>query len=243
MKMNPIQSVTSHLLDLLFPRRCPVCAGIVMPWGNLICPDCMKKLSWVRRPTCKKCGKEVISDAIEYCCDCTKHRRSFDYGLSLINYDDIASRSMAQVKYNNKREYLDFYSEAMFRGLGKRILRMGADALVPVPVHGSRLRVRGFNQAEELAWRLSAKTGIPVDQSILKRTRNTAPQKSLDPSGRLKNLEQAFAAGYIPPNICSVILVDDIYTTGSTIEACTRVLKKAGMEHVYFVTIFIGHGQ
>ena len=106
MKMNPIQSVASHLLDLLFPRRCPVCAGIVMPRGNLICPGCMKKLSWVRRPTCKKCGKEVISDAIEYCCDCTKHRRSFDYGLSLINYDDIASRSMAQIKYNNKREYL-----------------------------------------------------------------------------------------------------------------------------------------
>ena len=217
--MNPIQSVTSHLLDLLFPRRCPVCAGIVMPRGNLICPDCMKKLSWVHRPTCKKCGKEVISDTIEYCCDCTKHRRSFDYGLSLINYDDIAGRSMAQIKYNNKREYLDFYSEAMFRGLGKRILRMGADALVPVPVHRSRLRVRGFNQAEELAWRLSAKTG------------------------RLKNLEQAFTAGHIPPNIRSVILVDDIYTTGSTIEACTRVLKKAGMEHVYFVTIFIGHGQ
>ena len=91
--MNPIQSVTSHLLDLLFPRRCPVCAGIVMPRGNLICPDCMKKLSWVHRPTCKKCGKEVISDTIEYCCDCTKHRRSFDYGLSLINYDDIAGRS------------------------------------------------------------------------------------------------------------------------------------------------------
>ena len=120
---------------------------------------------------------------------------------------------------------------------------MKADVLVPVPVHPSRLRIRGFNQAEELAWRLSEKTGIPVDRSILKRSKKTAPQKSLDPSGRLKNLEQAFTAGHIPPNIHSVILVDDIYTTGSTIEACTRVLKKAGMEHVYFVTIFIGHGQ
>ena len=130
--MNPIQSITSHLLDLLFPRRCPVCARIVMPRGNLICPECMKKLSWVHRPTCKKCGKAVLSDTIEYCYDCTKHRRSFDYGLSLVNYDDIASKSMAQIKYNNKREYLDFYSEAMFRGLGKRILRMKADVLVDV---------------------------------------------------------------------------------------------------------------
>ena len=61
----------------------------------------MKKLSWVHRPTCKKCGKAVLSDTIEYCYDCTKHRRSFDYGLSLVNYDDIASKSMAQIKYNN----------------------------------------------------------------------------------------------------------------------------------------------
>lgn len=229
--------------DFLFPRRCPVCSRIVMPKGNLICPDCMKKLSWVRKPTCKKCGKEVISDTIEYCYDCAKHKRSFDYGLSLINYDDISSRSMAQIKYNNRREYLDFYSEAMFRKLGARIQRMKADALVPVPVHPSRMRTRGFNQAEELARRLSEKLGIPVNDTILKRSKKTAPQKSLDPSGRLKNLEQAFMAEPVPSGIRSVILVDDIYTTGSTIEACTRVLKKAGIRHVYFVTIFIGHGQ
>lgn len=236
-------NLTDRIMDILFPRRCPVCGQIVMPKGDLICPGCMGKLSWVRRPTCKKCGKEVLSDTVEYCFDCTRRMRSFDYGLSLINYDDIASRSMAQIKYNNKREYLDFYSEAMFRGLGKQLLRMRADALVPVPVHPSRMRTRGFNQAEELARRLSGKTGIPVNHTILKRSKKTAPQKSLDPSGRLKNLEQAFAADHIPPDIHSVILVDDIYTTGSTIEACTRALKRAGMDHVYFVTIFIGHGQ
>lgn len=241
--MNPAKICYNNILDILFPRRCPVCARIVLPKGALICPGCMKKLSWVCRPTCKKCGKEVISSTVEYCYDCTRHRRSFEYGISLINYNDIASRSMARIKYNNKREYLDFYAEAMFCGLGPRILAMKADLLLPVPVHQSRMRTRGFNQARELARRLSPKLGIPVDTAILRRSKKTAPQKDLDPSARLKNLEQAFMAGPIPPCVHSVILVDDIYTTGSTVEACTRVLRKAGIKEVYFITIFIGNGQ
>lgn len=230
-------------LDLLFPRRCPVCFQIVLPKGDLICPGCMKKLSWVRRPTCKKCGKEVISSTVEYCFDCSKGRRTFDWGAALINYDEIASRSMAAIKYKNKREYLDFYSQAMYRKLGKRLLSMNADVLVPIPVHPSRLRTRGFNQAQELALGLSTLLGISVDSHILKRSKKTAPQKGLDPAARLKNLEQAFTVGPIPPHIRSVILIDDIYTTGSTIEACTRVLKAAGIERVYFAVIFIGNGQ
>lgn len=241
--MKIIPQGIDFMTDILFPRRCPVCGGIVLPKGDLICPGCMTKLSWVRRPVCKKCGKEVLDETIEYCYDCTRHKRSFDYGLSLINYDDTASRSMARIKYNNRREYLDFYSEAMVRKMGKRICFMDGDALIPVPVHPSRRRERGFNQAEELARRLSGPLGIPVNTSILKRTRKTAPQKSLDSGGRLKNLEQAFAASVLPSGMKNIILVDDIYTTGSTIEACTRALRKAGAEHVYFVTVFIGHGQ
>lgn len=242
-RRNIMKSCHDIVINTLFPRCCPVCGKIVIPKGSLICPGCMQKLSWVRRPTCKRCGKEVASDTMEYCYDCTKHRRSYEYGLSLINYDHIASRSMSRIKYNNKREYLDFYSEAICRKLGTRIIRMNADVFIPVPVHPSRLKTRGFNQAEELSTRLSTHLSIPVCTSILNRSKKTAPQKSLDPSGRLKNLEQAFSVSRIPSNIHSAILVDDIYTTGSTIEACTRCLKKAGMNRVYFVTIFIGHGQ
>ena len=106
--MKIIPQGIDFMTDILFPRRCPVCGGIVLPKGDLICPGCMTKLSWVRRPVCKKCGKEVLDETIEYCYDCTRHKRSFDYGLSLINYDDTASRSMARIKYNNRREYLDF---------------------------------------------------------------------------------------------------------------------------------------
>lgn len=230
----------SSALNLLFPRCCPVCGEIIIPKGALICPACMHKLSWVRRPTCMRCGKEIISGGIEYCYDCARHHRTFDSGMAIINYNELSSHSMAQIKYNNKREYLDFYAEAIYRKLGRRILRLHPDLLVPVPVHPSRLKTRGFNQAQELALILSEKLQIPVNTTLLSRSKNTLPQKALSPSERLENLEQAFISAPVPPGINTILLVDDIYTTGSTIEACSRVLKRQGAKYIHFVTIFIG---
>jgi ComF family protein len=233
----------SFLIDLLFPRRCPVCDGIVMPKGRLICPECVKKLSFVKDPVCKKCGKEVISADIEYCVDCVRYKRTFKYGRALVNYDENARNSMVKIKYKNKREYLDFYGEAICARYGKLIMRMEADVLVPVPVHPSRRKERGFNQAELLARRIGELLGIAVCSTLLVRNKKTMPQKGLDPAGRLQNLEEAFAIGQIVKGVEGVILVDDIYTTGSTIEACTRILKKAGIKRVYFLTICIGGGR
>ncbi|SEU05503.1 ComF family protein [Lacrimispora sphenoides] len=233
----------SYFVDLLFPRRCPVCDEIVMPKGGLICPECVKKLSFVKNPVCKRCGKEVISTDIEYCFDCVRHKRTFEYGRALLNYDETAGSSMAKIKYKNKREYLDFYEEAIYARYGKLIRRMEADVLVPVPVHPSRKKERGFNQAEILARRIGEHLGLAVCPSMLVRNKKTMPQKGLDPAGRLKNLEEAFSAGNMIEGVEGVILVDDIYTTGSTIEACTRALKKAGIKRVYFLAICIGRGQ
>lgn len=238
-----ITCLTTHCLDALYPRRCPVCDEIVMPKGALICPSCFPKLSYVKGPTCKKCGKQVFSETIEYCYDCTRRRHSFEHGLALINYDDYARHSMAAIKYNNKRQYLDFYGEAICQRYGPQILRMNAQALIPVPIHPSRKRRRGFNQAELLADIIGARLSIPVCPSALLRSKKTAPQKQLTPTERLKNLQQAFQPGDIPSNIKDVILVDDIYTTGSTIEACTRVLLTSGIRRVCVITICIGHGS
>ena len=153
----------TFLTDLLFPRRCPVCGGIVLPKGELICPGCVKKLSFVKQPVCKKCGKEITSAEREYCLDCTKHKRSFDYGRALLNYNDTAKKSMADIKYRNRREYLDFYAEAVCLRYGKLLMRLGADALVPVPVHPSRRRQRGFNQAEIFADRIGERLGSTME--------------------------------------------------------------------------------
>ena len=159
-----------------------------------------------------------------------------------LNYNEISARSMAQIKYQNRREYLDYYSEEMVRRLGHRISRMKAQFLVPVPVHPARKRQRGYNQAEELAVRLGKLTGIPVCTQALVRIKKTAPQKELTAGERLKNLEKAFAVRkeFLPPGTDGVILVDDIYTTGSTAEACSRVLKSAGVRRVYVLSVCIG---
>ena len=90
------------ILDLLFPRRSPVCGQIVMPKGSLICPGCVKKLSWVRGPVCKCCGKEIISGTMEYCPDCAAHPRSFSHGMALFNYNEISAPSLAMVKYHDR---------------------------------------------------------------------------------------------------------------------------------------------
>ena len=117
---------------------------------------------------------------------------------------------MAQIKYNNKREYLDFYGTALAARYGRTIRRMQADVLVPVPVHATRKKTRGFNQAEILARVIGKKLGIPVIPEMLVRNKKTLPQKDLSAAERLKNLSGAFAAGEIPEGIRSVILVDDI---------------------------------
>lgn len=239
---NIFQLLFQSAENILFPRRCPVCGEIVMPKGGLICPECMGKLSWIRGAVCMKCGRPLTDEVAEYCLDCMRHKRSFDRGFALLEYDDVSSRSMAQIKYNNKREYLDFYSEAVVRAMGKRLEKLGADALIPVPIHPSRKRARGFNQAEELARRLSEKLDIPMEAGILRRDKKTLPQKDLGPEERLKNLRKAFTASTLPAGMERVILVDDIYTTGSTAEACARALKAAGAKKVYVLALCIGHG-
>ena len=122
---------------------------------------------------------------------------------------------------------------------GKTISEMEADCLVPVPLHPTRYRKRGFNQAELLARELGALSGIPVRTDILFREKKTEAQKELTPDQRIRNLQKAFRADPEKADVSSVILVDDIYTTGSTAEACTRALKEAGVGKVYTACLCI----
>lgn len=234
-----------NLLDeILFPRRCPVCLDIVVPSGRLICEACRDKIQMIHSPRCMKCGKQLSEVTQEYCGNCAKGKRSFVQGVAGWDYTSVPVRRMvAEVKYHNKRQLLDYPCMAMAEAYTKLIAQWKPQCLVPVPLHRSRRRKRGFNQAEEVAVRLGRVWGIPVEKKLLYRVRKTRPQKELGEAARIRNLLEAF---WVDQERASryqcVALVDDIYTTGSTMEAGTRMMMCAGIEKVYVISLTAGRG-
>ena len=147
-------------------------------------------------------------------------------------------------------EYADWYAQAIWQQYGVQLRGLEIDAVVPVPLHRSRRNERGYNQAELLAKRLAKRLRVSMWPKALKRTRKTTAQKYLGGRERQRNLESVFALGSSPWGTGSswlehktILLVDDIYTTGGTAEACTRVLLEAGAQAVYLVNVCIGEND
>ena len=227
--------------DLLYPRRCPVCDRAVRPFGSLVCETCKDKLTYVKEPCCMKCGKELEEEETEYCSDCMRHRHLFDAGRALFDYKGI-SDSVYRFKYKGRQEYAVYYAECLYGRLGEWIRRCKPDALVPVPVHTSRSYMRGYNQAEVLASELGSIMHIPVETNLIKRVRKTSPMKNLSVSERQNNLKRAFKICCNDVKLSTIVIIDDIYTTGSTIDAMSYELRRAGVKYIYFVTLAIGKG-
>lgn len=189
------------------------------------------------------CGKEILEPEMEDCYDCAKRGRSFDGGVALLNYDAAAKKSIQGFKYGGRPEYADFYAEELVKRYGDRLRRWRPQAVFPVPAHKSRERSRGYNQAEVLAERIGERLRLPVWESVLIRKKKTTAQKELNAEARQRNLEQAMEVTGALRGLRRILLVDDIFTTGSTAEACARVLKQAGAEKVYLVSVCIGKNQ
>ena len=243
MKKKNKRTLRSFILQCFYPHRCPVCDGVLFFSEKYwIHPDCRKKLSFVQQPFCFRCGRAVSDAAKEYCPDCLRRRRSFARSVAALEYNEAARDSVVRFKYHGRQQYAVSYAEEIWRLRKEEILSFRADAFVPVPIHRDRLRKRGYNQAELLAEELSKFSGIPLRRDVLFRKRRTGAQKALGPEARIRNLAGAFSAGNVR-GLQSVIIVDDIFTTGSTMEACTRVLLSAGVKTVFGVTLCVGMGE
>lgn len=229
------------LTDLLFPRRCPVCDRPVKPFGKDICDGCRNALVLIREPRCLKCGKQLQDPGAEYCYDCARRRHAYTKGAALYSYSCIR-QTIYRFKYAGRREYADFLGRALAENLGAMILSWRPDALVPVPLHPDRERIRGYNQAALLAQELGKRLNIPVLSDWLVRVKNTSPQKALEGAARQNNLKKAFKIVQDDVKLNTIVIIDDIYTTGSTIDAAALECRTAGVRRVFFITLAIGKG-
>lgn len=241
-----LRKTKDKILQIIFPKTCPICEEILQKEQE-ICESCRKKLEYIREPKCKKCGKPFETDdeeqtIREYCADCGKGRHSYDSGMAVFRYGEDIRESISRFKYHNRRTYADFYGQEMARKYGQKIKTLGIQVLIPVPISKRKMVRRGYNQAGLIAKVLGETLNIPVDSEILIRDRDTTPQKELSNEERRKNLNNAFKMMRSAVKYKKVLLVDDIYTTGSTIDACAETLKRSGAGEIYFISLSIGAG-
>lgn len=240
------KSAGQHIIGIVYPNRCPLC-GVPMYAGSSgsICEKCDTRAEYVGDSFCMKCGKPVSADT-ELCMDCSKKATLFICGRAVFVYNKYMQKSMASFKYYGRAEYGKFYARQMFEIYGDWIKSISPDALIPVPIHEDRRLKRGYNQAEIIANWLGKLTGIQVINNLIIRQKDTSPQKGLSNKERSRNLYNAFdivkESRELYQNVKCVIIVDDIYTTGSTIEECSYVLKSVHINDIYFLCTCIGKG-
>ncbi|EOS25748.1 comF family protein [Lachnospiraceae bacterium 3-1] len=233
-------------LHLLFPPRCPFCDEVLFhslfAKGELICGECKHKLEYVREPACSRCGKPLEDERQEYCYDCGRKTFEYTQGKALWVYKGIVRDSLYRFKYHNRQEYAEYYSSELIREYGEWINKCNIQAVVPIPLSKKRLRQRGFNQAALVARKIGKKMNLPVFCDVLLRIKDTKAQKELNDEERKNNLKRAFKTRTNKVQLDHILLIDDIYTTGSTMNEAAKELKRAGVEKIYCLSVSIGRG-
>lgn len=232
-----MKKITEKIWNLIYPGRCVLCDAVLAGKEKDVCRLCGPKLQIITQPYCMKCGKALNKQEDEYCNDCLLHPHMYEQGRSLLVYDGIIKKSLYRFKYAGRKEYAKAYSHLAEQYLGDYINEIQPDALIPVPLHKKRYQKRGYNQSEVFARELGAGMGIPVVSKMVERVKNTLPQKELDRSDRQNNLKKAFKINRNDVKLNTIIIIDDIYTTGSTIDALAATLKEAGVQKIFFLTI------
>ena len=235
-----------NLIHLLFPPRCPFCDDVlfhsVFVPEELVCRQCQKKPEYVKEPVCKKCGKPIEDERREYCYDCSRNTRVYVQGKALWVYKGEVKDSLYRFKYHNRQEYTRYYGQQLVQAYGEWIKRCRIQAIVPIPLSRKRMRQRGFNQAELIAVEIGRHMELPVYNDLLYRVRDTKAQKALNDEERKNNLKKAFKTRTNKVQLNHIFLIDDIYTTGSTMTEAAWELKRAGVEEIYCLSVSIGRG-
>lgn len=248
--MNYIKTLYEYIdtfLNFIYPRNihCILCNDpIDRDELYSICAECKKKLKLVYGKTCVKCGKPLDElYIIDRCHDCINSSHYFTKAVSCLEYEDLAKKIIYDLKYHKKR-YISYHiAKIMY----DRLLCNDIDSfdmIMPVPLHKDKERERGFNQAYLICKYISKMTEIEVNSKSLIRVKNTITQNKLTKEERRENLEDAFKI-INKDNIDNrcILLIDDIYTTGSTVDQCSKVLIENGAADVYVATFATGRNN
>jgi ComF family protein len=235
--VSPLLSLAwRRTLDLVFPPRCVGCRS----FGSFLCSRCLATMRRAQPPRCPVCWMPVLSPAEGsgdggVCGRCRGRPFAFEAARCPFVYDGAAREAVHALKYQGLSAVAQVMARAMAECLEEWAL--SAAALVPVPLTGGRRRSRGYNQSEVLARELSALSGVPVVAGVLVRRRGASPQaRAADEAARRANVANAFAVRQRGRLAGPLLLIDDVMTSGATLDSCARVLRAAGHGPVYALT-------
>ncbi len=222
-----VDGLRRRLRGLLAAPVCLLCAGPSA--ADLICSGCRDDLPW-NSPACLRCAQTLPTPPDRVCGDCLNAPPMFDRAIAALRYQGAVARAVQQLKYNADFLAARWLADALTETIRARRQAL-PQILIPVPLHDSRLRRRGFNQAQELAKRVGGALNVPIEPLWARRTRSTADQIGLDAAARRRNLRGAFAVDARVARL-DVALLDDVMTTGSTLNELARACRRAGAASV-----------
>lgn len=232
--MLAAERLGNALLNLVLPPRCLAC-GVVVALPHTLCGGCWSRLAFLVEPLCRVCGQPfaAVTEPGTTCAACVYPHRAFHRVRAAVAYDDGSKRLILALKHGDRTDIVPAFAGWMAKA-GAGLLE-DADLLVPVPLHWTRLWTRRYNQAALLARATGSLSGRPVDCRLLVRGKRTPPLGTSGPAARAETVRGAFA---VPKTLQSriaarrVLLVDDVFTTGSTAEQCALTLLRAGAASV-----------
>lgn len=249
---NWIKNCKENLLDLVYPKTCFGCKKRLPPSvEGYICSECLQKIDRPKPPFCVKCGKSIdildidlpstCAQVAGSCAECTGYNYHFTRGYTSCLYEGLVKDCIHNFKYNSHTYLGKTLAFLMINFAFEHINLSKIDAIVPVPLYWKKRRDRGFNQSEILGKILGKKTGIPFIRNGLSRAMAIRPQIELPRRERINNVKGAFKV--IEPGKFSgkhLLLIDDVFTTGATLNECSKILLDSGAKDVWVFTLARG---
>jgi len=217
-------------VDSFFPRQCVGCGKV----GGFLCPECLGKLPRLLPPICPNCGRSQASGIV--CPDCRQRQTEIDGIRSPFRFDEVIRKAIHQLKYRNLKAISTCLAELLADYI--RSNSLPGEALVCVPLHPRRLRERGYNQSSLLARELGKSIDLPVIEDCLIRVKQAQPQvRAVDVEERRRNVADAFVCRDEKVGGKQIILIDDVCTSGATLESCAAALKSKDATSVWGLTL------